>query len=144
MPGGSQQEALLAVVDKLCAELGYADGQGEPLGARSPLSGINGSMSGALSPEDESLVAEMRRSLAKLAAAAGAGRPDRGPKRAVYAALDGAELVMRGELVSGNAAQLPRLMSSFVFLVALPIVEQDEALELSRRTSELIEGALGS
>jgi hypothetical protein len=46
---------------------------------------------------------------------------------------------MRGELLSGNAAQLPQLLPSFVFLVALPIVDQDRALELSRRTSELIE-----
>ena len=50
---------------------------------------------------------------------------------------------MRGELVSGNAAQLPALMPSFVFLVALPVVDQDRALELSRRTSELIDGVLG-
>ena len=51
---------------------------------------------------------------------------------------------MRGELVSGNAAQLPALMPSFVFLVALPVVDQDRALELSRRTERLVEGALDS
>jgi hypothetical protein len=43
---------------------------------------------------------------------------------------------------SGNDARLPQLMPSFIFLVALPIVEQDRALELSRRTSELIEEQL--
>lgn len=46
---------------------------------------------------------------------------------------------MRGELVSGNAA----LMPSFVFLVTLPVVDQDRALELSRRAAQLVEGALG-
>lgn len=48
---------------------------------------------------------------------------------------------MRGELARGNANQLPALMPSFVFLVTLPIVEQDEALNLSRRASELLDGA---
>jgi hypothetical protein len=50
---------------------------------------------------------------------------------------------MRGELMRGNSAQLPTLMPSFVFLVALVVVDQDRALELSARTAELIEGALG-
>ena len=58
------------------------------------------------------------------------------------AALDGVEMVIRGELVRGNAGQLPALMPSFVFVVTLPIVKQDEALTLSQRTSELIKGAL--
>jgi hypothetical protein len=100
---------------------------------------------GSLSPEDESLVAAIRRDLAKVAAAAGAERRRSAPQKGeVDAALDHAELVMRGELAGGNAEQLPALMPSFVFLVTLPIVKQDEALDLSRRTSELIEGALGS
>ena len=34
-------------------------------------------------------------------------------------------------------------MPGFVFLVALPVVEQDRALELSKRTAQLVEGALG-
>ena len=34
-------------------------------------------------------------------------------------------------------------MPSLVFLVALPIVEQDRALELSRRTEELVDEQLG-
>jgi hypothetical protein len=50
---------------------------------------------------------------------------------------------MRGELVSGNAARLPALMPSFVFLVTLPVVDQDRAIELSRKTARLVEGALG-
>jgi hypothetical protein len=99
---------------------------------------------GSLSPEDESLVAAIRRDLAKVAAAAGAERRRSAPQGEVDAALDHAELVMRGELAGGNAEQLPALMPSFVFLVTLPIVKQDEALDLSRRTSELIERALGN
>jgi hypothetical protein len=57
----------------------------------------------------------------------------------VGAALDGAESVIRGELLFGNADRLPALMPGFVFLVVLPVVDQDRALELSRRTEELIQ-----
>jgi len=95
-----------------------------------------------LSPEDESLVATVRRVLANVVAAAAAGRSEGADSSAVAAALDGVELVMRGELARGNAAQLPALLPSFVFLVTLPIVEQDEALKLSWRTTKLVDGAL--
>jgi hypothetical protein len=142
---GNEGEALLRVADELCAELGYAGGEEQIHGAGSPLSGSDGGgMPGVLSPDDESLVAAMRQGLAKVAAAVGAAKLEGIPQRAVGAALNGAEMVMRGELVSGNAEQLPSLMPSFVFLVALPIVDQSEALDLARRTSELIEGALSS
>jgi hypothetical protein len=142
---GDQHEALLGVADQLCAELGYPDGDEQMHGACSALGGSGGGATGVLSPQDESLVATLRRSLAKVAAAAaGAARPEAADQSGVSAALDGAELVVRGELARGNATQLPALMPSFVFLVTLPIVEQDEALELSRRTAELIDGASGS
>ena len=77
------------------------------------------------------------------AALAGEGRQGRG-ESAVDAALDGAEMVIRGELLRGNAAKRLTLMPSFVFLVSLPVVDQDRALELSRRTERLVERALGS
>jgi hypothetical protein len=134
---GNEREALLAVADQLSIELGYAEGEEVP-GAHSPLGGDEGPMAGMLNTEDELLVARVRRALAKVAAALD------GDGAAVGAALDGAEMVMRGELVSGNAARLPALMPSFVFLVALPAVDQDRALELSRRTARLVEGALDS
>jgi hypothetical protein len=141
---GDQHETLLGVADQLCAELGYPDGDEQMPGARSALAGSGGGATGVISPQDESLVATLRRSLAKVAAAAaGAVRPEAADQSAVSAALDGAELVMRGELARGNGAQLPALMPSFVFLVTLPVVEQDQALHLSRRTAELIDGALG-
>jgi hypothetical protein len=138
---GDQREALLRVADQLCAELGYAEGEEEVHGAHSRPGGTSGRVMGVLSPQDESLVATVRRGLAKVAAAAGAARSDGADQSAVSAALDGAELVMRGELARGNATQLPALMPSFVFLVTLPILEQDEALKLSWRTSELLDGA---
>jgi hypothetical protein len=100
-------------------------------------------MAGILNSEDELLVARVRRGLAKVAAALGGEGSEGASGSAVGAALDGAEMVMRGELVSGNGAQLPALMPSFVFLVTLPVVDQDRALELSKRTARLVEGALG-
>jgi hypothetical protein len=141
---GDQREALLEVADQLCAEFGYPDGEEGMHGTRSALGGTGGGATGVLSPQDESLVATVRQGLAKVAAAAGATRSEAADKSAVSAALDGAELVMRGELARGNAPQLAALMPSFVFLVTLPIVAQDEALALSRRTSELIDGVLGT
>ena len=144
MPAGNEREALLRVADQLCTELGYATGEEQIRGARSALSGDGGGLFVMLSPDDELLVATMRRGLAAVAEAVGAAKLEGVRQRAVCTALDGAEMVMRGELASGNAEQLPSLMPSFVFLVTLPIVEQGEALDLARRTSELIEGALRS
>lgn len=140
MQAGNEREALLRVADELCAELGYAGGEDQLPGY--PLAGDGGRMLGLLSPDDEALVAAIRRGLATVAAAAGAARLEGIPQRAVCAALNGAEMVMRGELVRGHPEQLHALMPSFVFLVTLPIVEQGEALDLARRTSELIETAL--
>lgn len=138
---GTEREALLAVADQLSIELGYAESE-EPSGARSPLGRNEGPMAGILNSEDELLVARVRSGLAKVAAALDGESPDGASRRAVGAALDGAEMVMRGELVSGNAARLPALMPSFVFLVALPLVDQDRALELSQRSAQLVENAL--
>jgi hypothetical protein len=140
---GEGSKVLVEVMDVLCAELGYLGGEADCSGPGSTLSGGGSAAAGPLAPEDEALVGTMRRGLARVAAAAGAAKPESAPMRGVCAALDGAELVIRGELVSGNAERLPSLMPSFVFLVTLPIVEQDEALELSRRTSQLIEQELG-
>jgi hypothetical protein len=138
---GNEREALLRLADQLSIELGYAEAEEIP-GAHSPLGGEEGAMAGILNSEDELLVARVRLGLAKVAAALGGEGPDGASGSAVGAALDGAEMVMRGELVMGNAAQLPALMPSFVFLVTLPVVDQDRALELSRRTARLVEGAL--
>jgi hypothetical protein len=126
---------LLRLADRLCDGLGLG-GEG-----RAPAHlGSRRARSDMLSPDDEALVATMRQALAAVAAAAVPAK--REPRDdAVRAALDGAELVIRGELVSGNAERLPSLMPSFVFLVTLPIVDQDEALDLARRTAELVEDA---
>jgi hypothetical protein len=139
---GNEREALLRVMDQLSIELGYAEGEEIP-GVDSGLGGEEGAMVGTLNPGDELLVARIRRGLAKIAAALSGEGAERHSDSAVGAALDGTELVTRGELVMGNAGQLPALMPGFVFLVVLPLVDQDRALEISRRAAELVEGALG-
>jgi hypothetical protein len=139
VPAGNYGGVLIEVADQLCAELSYAESGGIP-GALSTLA-EEGVMARMLSPKDESLVSSVREGLARVAAAVAAGSVE--PSlRAVQIALDGAEMVMRGELVSGNEDRLPSLMPSFVFLVALPTVGQNRALALSRRAQSLVEEEL--
>lgn len=142
MSTGNEREALIRVADRLCVELGRA-GSGEASTDGRLLDGSSGGAAGILGQEDEQLVATMRRGLAGIADVVGLAKYEGTPQHdAVCAALDGAELVLRGELVRGDTTQLPLLMPSFVFLVTLPIVEQDVALALSRRTSELVSETL--
>lgn len=141
MLAGNERKALLGVADQLSIELGYPQGE-EIAGTHSLLGGEDGPLAGILNSEDELLVARVRQGLARVAAALDGEGTEGASRSAVGAALDGAEMVMRGELVRGNADRLPALMPSFVFLVALPVVDQDRALELSNRTERLFEGAL--
>jgi hypothetical protein len=77
--------------------------------------------------------------LSEIASAAGAANAAGATRRAVIASLAGVELAIRGELVMGNAERLGARMPSFVFLVTLPVLDQDRALELSRRAAELVD-----
>jgi hypothetical protein len=139
---GNEREALLRVADQLSIELGYDEGEEvPPLG--SPLSGDRELMADILNSEDELLASSLRRGLAKVAVAIG-GNSGAIPGNAVGAALDGVEMVIRGELVRGNAGQLPALLPSFVFLVTLSVADQDRALQLSQRAARLVEGAVGA
>jgi hypothetical protein len=137
---GDPCEVLLRVADRLCAELGCV-GTGEDVpGAESPYSRDRG-MVGEASAADELLVKEVRRRLAQIAATAG---PEQALDAAVAAALNGSEMVMRGELAQGSRDRLPSLLPSFILLITLPVVDQDEALALSERASELVAAALNA
>jgi hypothetical protein len=135
----NEREALLRVADQLSIELGYDEREEVPA-MSSPLSGGRGLMPDILDSEDELLASRLRQGLAKVAVAIG-GNSGAIPGNAVGAALDGVEMVIRGELVRGNAGQLPALLPSFVFLVTLSVADQDRALRLSQRAAQLIEGA---
>jgi hypothetical protein len=135
---GNERKALLRIANQLSAELGYSEG-GKIPGADAGL-GREGAMAGILNSEDELFVAEMREGLAKVAAAAlDGGESADADGNAVGAPLDGPEMVMRGEIAMGNAGRLPMLLPGFVFLVALSVVDQDRALELSKRCALLVE-----
>lgn len=136
MKAGGEREALAELADELCAELGYpaTGGVVDQPQPDEPAALVFG---GLLSPEQEQLVATARRSLARIAAALGVGRSKAISETTYQALLDGAALVMRNELAAGHPVK--DLMPSFVFLISLPLVDQDKALELSRRTSTLLE-----
>jgi hypothetical protein len=91
-----------------------------------------------LSTEDRLLVESLRAALATIAARLSADAENASAPLA-RAALDAAETVMRGELMTRRDPQLARLLPSLVFVVVLPIVDQDRALALSQRTLELID-----
>jgi hypothetical protein len=92
--------------------------------------------------EDEALVEDLRRALARLAASIGAESLPPERRQMVQTALDGAELVMRGQLTIGACDRLPPLLPTFVFLIALPIVQQDRALSISERVRELVDPSI--
>jgi hypothetical protein len=133
---GSYDEALRRVADRLCAEFTNPDVAELP-GTRSTLGEGKGG-SERLPAADEALVARLREALAAIAATLAEGNDDP-PVGAIKAVLDGAEFFVRGELRAGDVSSVFRLMPSFVFLVATLVADQDGAIELSRRTAELIE-----
>jgi hypothetical protein len=138
VPASDAREALLRVADRLCIELGYPDGE-DAADAGSFVGGREQAQVNVLGAEDELLVNTVRRGLTQLAHGLGASEQAEASQRLVGAALDGAEMTMRGQLMNGHSEQLPTLLPSFVFLVALPIVQRDQAFELTRQTFELLE-----
>jgi hypothetical protein len=140
LEAGNLGETLAQVADRLCAEL--------PHPKREDLAGIEAAlagedlMKGVFGAEEEALVGGLRGALVRIAAAFGADL-ENGELRRVRVAIDGAEMATRGEILAGHAWHLPRLFPSFVFMVALPIVEQDLALKLSQRAADLIDSELG-
>lgn len=141
MRGADESEAVLQAIDRLGAELGYAGG-GEILDLSSAPLERHWQGASLLDAENELLVTRVRQGLARIGAALAEGEPDDAKKRAAAIALDGAELVTRGALLRGKPEELPGLIPTFVFLVALSIADEDEAIALSRRTSDLIDEGL--
>jgi len=136
---GEERKALAEIAGRLCAEFGYSldreDGSLTP-----PPGPQHRLLDDLLNPEDQQLIATARRALTQIAAALGDDKPEHGQiTRTVRMLIDGAELVMRGELAAGK--QVIGVIPSFVYLIALPMIEQDEALELADRASALLEEA---
>jgi hypothetical protein len=133
---GNQGDLLLRVMGLLLDELPDV-GPVEMTWAESPFR-ERAAGSERLSTEDKLLVESLRAALATIAARLIADAENASAPFA-RAALDAAESVMRGELMTRGDPQLARLLPSLVFVVVLPIVDQDRALALSQRTLQLID-----
>jgi hypothetical protein len=145
VPDASELQAMLSVAERLGEELGYAPAAGDP-GDRPPVEDEQLESWGPADVENAQLVARLGSALAAIAAAAAAqvdeGADESSAER-VKAALARTKLVMRGELMRGNAAALREQLPGFVFLVVLPGSGMDRALELANRTRALLEDARG-
>lgn len=102
-----------------------------------------GAFAGMLEEEEEELVASINAALARLVDAVAGGHPERVVPlpSAIIGALGGAELVMRAEIMAGRGERLASLLPGFVFVVTIPFAGEEEALRLSRRTGELLDGS---
>jgi hypothetical protein len=131
---GIERKRLLRVLSDL------SDGEGNAARAqRREDEGLasNPSFDVRLGEDDERLVTELRAALAKLAGLR-QGEPAE-MTAAVRGALDGAEFVVRGDLLLGRSTRLPQLLPSFVFLVMLPLLGKPEALRAAERAARLLD-----
>jgi hypothetical protein len=136
---GHETDRLVAVLGNLCEELGFSeDDQGPgPAWLEGHQTGL---WEGCL--DDDRSIPQLREALAKLAWAATGGAPGSGQEeRAVLRALDGVELVMRAELAAERAEMLTEHLPGFVYVVVLPRLGQERAIDLSRRIEQLTEAA---
>jgi hypothetical protein len=135
MAARDERERLLGALAELQAEL-CPDGDL----ASTPITVPTARPGSLLEREEEALVAELGRGLAKLAAAAATARPPwvSLPESVTIGSVGGAEWVMRSAIEEGERERLETLLPDFVYLVTSPYLEQGEALRLSRRTRELL------
>jgi hypothetical protein len=135
---GVERRRLLLALGELCNEVCQAprEEEEEPHGNVLPEAWRPDA---ALGSEDEKLVAGLKSCLGRLASAARSGRGEPVQAAAVRRRLDGAEFVMRREIMMGQGERLPKLLPSFVFLVVLPLLGHAEALHLSERAARLLD-----
>jgi hypothetical protein len=60
------------------------------------------------------------------------------PASAALGVLGGAEALIRRELATGRAAELPRLLPDFVYVATVPFLGQEESLRLARQAADLL------
>jgi hypothetical protein len=135
MAAREERERLVGALEELRAELRQPGALTDaPTAVPAPRPGS------LLEGEEEELVEELGRSLARLAAAAESSHPPEVPlpESVTLGSIGGAEWVMRWALEGGDRERLEVLLPDFVYLVTLPYLGQQEALRLSRRTRELV------
>jgi hypothetical protein len=135
---GREGEHLLAVVRELYRELGYDEASEGP--KKAWLQSSQAELWERRETPGDELADLLREALAKLACAADGEGTER-KERAVSAALDGAELVMRCEIAAGRPAAIADHLPGFVYMVTLPGLGRKGALAVSRRAAELVEDA---
>jgi hypothetical protein len=136
-------EALVRIVRQLCSELRQArrPQHSEPgAGTFARRRGVQ--LPVGLSPAEEEFVRAMRQALAEVADAASDRTLDKERERAVEVALEGVGFVIWSELAMGAREKLQMLLPSFILLIVLPAVDQDDALAISERAKELARGIL--
>ncbi|HWC49707.1 MAG TPA: hypothetical protein VG448_12565 [Solirubrobacterales bacterium] len=122
----------MAILDQLRAEF-----NGE---STKPFDPTSGEARPGFGRKERELAGRVREALAGLATAAWAtsGRdPHAWERRALQAALEGAELVWASELAAEREERLAPCLPGFVFVTLLPALDHDGALWASQRTSEL-------
>jgi hypothetical protein len=134
--GGGDGEHLVAVVRELCDELGSAPGEDATDEERKLAS--SSELWKRLGGGEDGLAPRLRSELGRLAAIAIAIGDGEG-SRAVRASLDGAELVIRGEIAARRLETLESHLPGITFTIALPALGRERALALSQRAAELLD-----
>jgi hypothetical protein len=134
MSEGNEPAHLLRILGDLCDEFAAEARAGEPAPDRE-LPVTEQRRSKPLSTDEEELVSGLKAGLARLAGPSQGG-PD--GTAAVQAALDGAEFVARGDILTGRRRRLPQLLPSFAFLAVLPQMGKAEALRVAGRAAQLV------
>lgn len=139
-----ERERLLAAMVHVYAEQGEEQARAAAR-ANGDSAIFAGAFGGMFSAEEEELVAAVNAALAEIVAAVSGAAPEgEAPApSAIVAALGGAEMVTRGEIMAGQADRLPQLLPGFAYLVTLPYLGEPDAVRLSERARELLGGTDG-
>jgi hypothetical protein len=132
-PEQTEGERLLHALGELCEEPGNGALRKEPYDAALSAEWPPISMP---SKEDEQLVVGLRTGLERLADSR-RQKPGEGAA-AVCAALDGAQLAARCDILMGQTGQLCQLLPTFAYLVVLPVSGDAEALLVAERAARLL------
>jgi hypothetical protein len=131
-----ESERLLRALGQLCDEIRHGTREEEPrvdprVGPWRPAA-----MSGT---EGEQLVVGLTAALGRLVSAARSRRGEAVEEIAmVRRRLDGAEFVMRRQILIAGGERLPQLVPSLVFLILLPLLGHAEALRACERIACLL------
>ncbi len=124
---------LLARVETVYADHGGA-------GSGSPVHLIARDCTPGLVAADEELLVAVLETLRRIAAAAErASTLPAPPATALRAALGGAELVMRAELIAGRRDAVPEMLPAFTYIATVPFLDRAEALRRSARVRGIVE-----